>query len=359
MIKLKIDGKDVDVESGATVLDAATKLNIPIPTMCYRKACTPFTSCMLCVVNESRSGKLIPACSALAQDGMDIVTTSDEVFNFRKTALELLLSEHIGDCEGPCHRVCPAGINIPVMLRHIMANQMDLAAAEVAQAAGVGNDPCKDCTGPCEKACRRKQHDEAVSIKHLVRFALDHGTPGAATETGTRVKFNCSIGRLQQGEMEEFLKQASDAPRIEPSAGSTFTRDEAKRESARCLHCDCLKQNNCLLRSYSDEYGSKQRAYPAVDRKNFIQVRQHAEVVYEPGKCIKCGLCIQITERESEELGLSFVGRGFDVEVAVPFSMNMSEALKTSAEQCVEACPTAALSFKDGKRVDDDGDENG
>lgn len=349
MIRLNIDDRYVEVDDGATVLDAAIKLDITIPTMCFRQDCNPFTSCMICVVKECRSGKLIPACSARASEGMIISTDTEEVRTSRRTALELLLSDHIGDCEAPCHRVCPAGINIPVMLRHIIKGEFDKAAASIIRGTGSADDPCAGCKCPCERACRRSHHDAAVSIRLLVQFALkfhSHPKPDEKKLATEKTDFNCNIGRLIDGEMDEFLKYASPAPRIEP-ASSEISPDEAQKESARCLHCDCLKQNDCLLRFYSNSYNARQRYYAGTSRKAFTQVRQHANIIYEPGKCIKCGLCVQITEREAEPLGLSFIGRGFDVKVGVPFDKTMEEALVKTAEQCVTACPTAALAFKD------------
>ncbi len=73
---------------------------------------------------------------------------------------------------------------------------------------------------------------------------------------------------------------------------------------------------------------------------------RHAEIVYEPGKCIDCGLCIQIAVAAGERLGLTFVGRGFDVRVAVPLDRSLAEALTRAAADCVAACPTAALAWK-------------
>ena len=72
---------------------------------------------------------------------------------------------------------------------------------------------------------------------------------------------------------------------------------------------------------------------------------QHAEVIYEPGKCIDCGLCIQIAAAAGEPLGLTLVGRGFDVRVAVPLDRPLAEALRRW-RRSVAACPTAALAWK-------------
>lgn len=85
-------------------------------------------------------------------------------------------------------------------------------------------------------------------------------------------------------------------------------------------------------------------------------VLRHPSILsYEPGKCIKCGLCIKIAAAVGEKLGLAFVGRGFDVRIAVPFDGQLSEALKNAANQCVAACPTAALAFTEdrGQRAED------
>ena len=345
-MKLTIDNREVEIADGSTVLQAAEKLDIAIPTMCFQDDCKPFTSCMICVVKDIDANKFIPACSALARDGMNIATDSDDVNASRQTALELLLSDHIGDCDAPCHRVCPADINIPAMLRSIMNGEIDSAATIIKEATGNDSYPCEACKCPCEKACRRNQHDSGVSIKLLVAFALEHGNSAHDVEQQLKHVFNCGIGRLIEGEMDEFLKNASDKPRIEPPDGN-FTMKLAKDESARCLHCDCLKRDNCKLRSFSDDYGARQRQYAGTSRRKFIQIRQHADVIYEPGKCIKCGLCVRITERDKEPLGMTFIGRGFDVKVGVPFDETVEHALLKTAKRCVEACPTAALAFRD------------
>jgi predicted molibdopterin-dependent oxidoreductase YjgC len=78
-----------------------------------------------------------------------------------------------------------------------------------------------------------------------------------------------------------------------------------------------------------------------------IRQVQHDLVIWEPEKCIKCGLCVSITKVNQEPLGLAFVRRGFDVGINVPFGESIRAGLTTSARECVTACPTGALALKD------------
>ncbi len=173
MVHLKINNQDITVDDGATILQAAQKLGIAIPTMCHKQGYKPSTSCMVCAVQVEGVSSLLPACGALAQDGMVVQTDNDMVSRARKSAIELLLSEHAGDCEGPCRIGCPAGMDIPQMLRQIAAGQMGKAIqtikADIAIPAVLG----RICPAPCEKVCRRTQHDAAISICLLKRFVAD------------------------------------------------------------------------------------------------------------------------------------------------------------------------------------------
>ena len=154
------------------------------------------------------------------------------------------------------------------------------------------------------------------------------------------------MGRLTEEEMDLFAAQASGSSRISGSLrDGGFIMEEAREEALRCLHCDCRKAKACKLRDYGAEYNASPKRYNTA-RRPFAQQIQHPEVIYESGKCISCGLCIQIAARSKEDLGLSFVGRGFAVRVAVPFNRSLADGLKRAARDCVRACPTGALALK-------------
>jgi len=97
-INLTINGIAVSIEEGKTVLEAAEKLNIKIPTLCYHKDLCVAGNCRVCVVEQTGNKKLIPACSNPVNEGMEIQTNSLVVRNSRKHIIELLLSEHNADC---------------------------------------------------------------------------------------------------------------------------------------------------------------------------------------------------------------------------------------------------------------------
>ncbi len=518
MPKLTIDHRDVEVHEGATVLDAARKLGIDVPALCFRGGCSPSTSCLACVVRIGGQERLVPSCATTAAEGMQVESETEAVRQVRRTALELLLSDHLGDCVGPCQLGCPAGMDIPTMLRQIAGGEFREAIATVKRDIALPAVLGRICPAPCERVCRRRDLDAAVSICLLKRLVADldlaSGDPyrpecrpatgkrvaivgagptglsaayylrrlghdctvfdenalpggrllretmetelprevlraevativrlGIALEFGKRIgptprhcnggdcdavllacgatgleqaagwglplgprgievnlrtyetqlpgvfaaggavrghslvvrsaadgkeaataidqflsggpvtgpaePFTTKIGRMHGEELAEFAAEASGEPRREPGGGPAagLTPAEGATQAARCLHCDCRGQTSCKLRRYAALYGASPHRFQA-ERRTFQQDSRHAEVIYEPGKCIDCGLCIQIAAAAGEPLGLTFVGRGFDVRVAVPLDRPLSEALTKVAVECVAACPTAALAWK-------------
>jgi ferredoxin len=540
---ITIDGHSVAVSPGQSVLHAARALGLDIPTLCYLEKCGPLTSCLVCLVKIN--GKLVPSCGTIAAPGMVVESETNEVHEARRTALELLFSEHVGDCLSPCNRLCPLRLNIPVMLRQVQADALEDAAATVREALPLAAVLGRLCHHPCEQGCRRASLDDAAGIRDVERFVADWdlglthtaspqsgvgtarprsrrdvrsgagptepalparqppsgksvvvigagptgltaawhllrqghactvvdrhekagGTlravaprqmsmatldaelqqlsrlgvqfkpgvevgrdltidglqgsfdavllatgevsksdgeswglemaPGgiktkpdtfetnlprvfaagrsvkpvdqlvramadgqAAAECvhrfllGEKIQrqgkpFSSVMGRLDKTELKLFLAGASRNPSVSPCDTCVgFNRQEAANESARCLHCDCRSSGDCALQSYAQQYGADPSRFRQ-QRKKFEQYVQAGGVIFEPGKCILCGICVKLTELAREPLGLTFVGRGFDVRVSAPFDHTIEEGLQKVAEECVRHCPTGALVFRD------------
>ena len=140
-----------------------------------------------------------------------------------------------------------------------------------------------------------------------------------------------------------FPTDTAKVPRCEAASGVEVAA--AAEQAARCLHCDCRALTTCRLRRYSALYGADPRRFKA-ERRTYEQDIRHADILFEPGKCIDCGLCVQITAAGGEDLGLTYIGRGFDVRIGVPLGHSAAEALAKVAAECVAACPTAAIAWK-------------
>ncbi len=520
MPTITIDNREVEVPRGATILDAAQKLGIDVPTLCFLKGCRPSTSCLVCTIKIRGRDQLVPSCATHAVDDMEIDSETEEVHQVRRAALELLLSDHVGDCMAPCWFACPAHMDIPRMLRQIARDELRDAIVTIKRDIALPAILGRVCPKPCEKGCRRGVADDPVTICELKRFVADvdlasddphkpeckrasgrrvavvgagptglaaayhllqegHATtifdhaeqPGgrlryemseeelprdvldaeigqilrlgpelcmnvpasegawlgdlqgefdavliacgpvqkktaegwgltvgrrgietsAATyETSTsgvfaagravrgkcmvirsvadgkeaaaaisqyvsgvpitpvKKPFSSRIGRVTAEEAATFLVGAQPGPREEPSGGiaAGYGLKQAVLQAGRCMHCDCRARGSCKLEKYAAIYDASASRYQS-RRRPFEINAQHSTVIYEPGKCIRCELCVQIASEATDSLGLTFVGRGFDVKVGIPFDGSLEDALGEVAARCVRACPTAALAFAD------------
>jgi ferredoxin len=517
---ITIDGRKVAVQPGKSVLEAARQIGLDIPTLCHLEKCGPLNTCLVCLVKvlDNGQGRLVPACGTKAVPAMVIESETEEVHQARRTALELLFSDHVGDCLSPCQRLCPLQLNIPAMLRQIQAGRLFEAIATVRDALPLAGVLGRLCHHPCEQGCRRGTWDGPAAIRDLERFvtglfsqsvdlrlpackppsrrsvavigagpaglaAAFHlarqghqvtvvdrrsragGTlldlpetdlpapvleaeigllarmgiefrPGielgahvtieglmrgfevilltvgqlakgegeklglplagaalradpntcqtnrpdvfaagaavrpvkqlvramaegrAAAEcvhrflTGQPVRrpeklFSSAMGRLEPAELRQLLRNAGASGRVaacDHCAG--LNRQEALTEAGRCLHCDCRSSGNCLLQHYAQVYGADASRFKS-ERRQFEQHFQPGGVIFEPGKCILCGICVRLAELAGEPLGLAFIGRGFDARVAAPFHHEVADGLQRVAQECVNHCPTGALSFSD------------
>ena len=172
-IKITINGKDIQANQGDTILQIARDNGIEIPTLCYVDSVKAYGACGLCVVEAEGIPKLLRACATKASDGMVINTNTERVRQSRKIALELLLSDHTGDCKGPCSLNCPAGTDCQGYVKLIAQGKfkeaVELVKDKVPLPASIG----RVCPHPCETACRRKMVEDSISIAFLKSFAAD------------------------------------------------------------------------------------------------------------------------------------------------------------------------------------------
>ena len=520
MIELTINNISIEVHEGTSVLHAARKLGIDIPTMCFYEGLPNHPSCMMCVVKDTQTGKLHPSCTLQAHEGQNIITHDVEVMEARKEALELLLSDHVGDCEAPCRTSCPAFMDIPKMNRLIVEGRMTEALQIVKEEIALPLILGYICPAPCEKACRRTQVDEPVSICKLKRFVAEAdlklsdpflpvkeksthkkvaiiGTGPAGlscafyllqmgydcvlfdqhTEAGGTLRydipeeklpkwaldaeikhlekygaqfrlntqitkelfendlknefdalvmatgnfnqsnlgsfgfdydlngltvdrdtgevnktgvfacgnvirsrrmavtsvaqgkavalsvdqylkgknpvkphrmFNSKFGKLFDEEINEYRKEIvlESGWFIRIQTDGSLSVDQAQIEASRCLHCDCRKPDSCKLRIYADEYQADRKMFVFGERQIVRKNVQHELIIYEPEKCIKCNICVEICAREKGSFGFTSIRRGFEVEMGIPLNKSLQDMLDQTALKCAEACPTGAISLK-------------
>jgi predicted molibdopterin-dependent oxidoreductase YjgC len=360
MVKLKIDGKDFEVPEGMTVLDVADSAGLRIPTMCHSNRLPHYSSCMVCMVKDTRTDSFIPSCSALVREGMDIDIASEAVISLRKKAIELLLSEHRAECEAPCKVVCPAGYNIPVMNRYLMEEDFESALKLSLSQTESTEIMCTNCPGYCENACRRKKVDIPVSIRNIQLFIsqnikmemqatdmparppdINAAIKAKAKEKKSSGRFTSRIGKLEESEMLEWLKECSGK---EKRYREISDMSSAMTESESCMHCDCRAAENCKLRDFAEEFSVKDPRGKLVNSPIVKKINRKTGLIFENAKCIKCGLCVRLCEESDERPALCFINRGFVSIISEPLGEEFDNILKTKSKDVIEICPTGALS---------------
>jgi formate dehydrogenase major subunit len=191
---ITLNGKEVAVDPGATIFDAARAHGVEIPTLCHDEQLEPFGSCWLCAVRIEGVRRYVPACATRVAGGMKIWTDTDDVRAVRRMALELLLSNHRGDCIAPCQTECPASVDVQGYIALIAQGQHREAAKLVKRVNPFPLSIGRVCPRPCEKECRRNAVDGPVGIDYLKRYAADWDAdhqdayvPPVAPPTGRRV----------------------------------------------------------------------------------------------------------------------------------------------------------------------------
>ncbi len=195
-ILVTINGTPYSAKQGETLLETAERNGIEIPTLCHDPRLMPYSSCFVCVVEIEGARGLQTACSTKSAEGMVVQTNNTRVRKSRKTALDLLLSNHYADCVAPCKEACPAGVDVQGYISLIEKQMYSEAVALIKEVNPLPAICGRVCVRPCEAACNRNYMDEgtAVGIDYMKRFASDydlnsdnHYKPEVLPPTGKKV----------------------------------------------------------------------------------------------------------------------------------------------------------------------------
>ncbi|HUT81580.1 MAG TPA: FAD-dependent oxidoreductase [Candidatus Bathyarchaeia archaeon] len=190
-MKVKVNSNEIEFPEKTTILDYIRSNNKHIPGLCKMKELDPYGSCRLCLVEVNN--RILPACSTYPRENDIIETKSNEIINSRKTALELILSDHYGDCIGPCNFGCPTKSQVQNYLALVALGKYHEAVALMKKDYILPASLGRVCPAFCERDCRRNLVEEPIAIRQLKRFAadydLEHGPwmPEIPAETGKTI----------------------------------------------------------------------------------------------------------------------------------------------------------------------------
>lgn len=166
-VKLEINGKQIEVPEGTTILEAAKEVQVKIPKLCYHPDLPPRSACGVCVVKLEGSQKLIRSCSAEVAEGMKVITHDSELHNVRRTVIELILSTHPNDC-----LQCPRNGNCELQtlaaefgIREFPYEQRlrDLPVDNTTPSIVLNPEKCILC-GRCATVCQQMQNVWALEL---------------------------------------------------------------------------------------------------------------------------------------------------------------------------------------------------
>jgi formate dehydrogenase major subunit len=185
-LTLEINGLKIEADSEKTILEVVTANNLDtIPTLCHSPELKPYGSCFLCVVEVAGRPSLVPACATRVAEGMKVTTRNERIIGSRRTALELLLSNHYADCVSPCAMACPAGVDCQGYVALAAMGEYGHAARLIREMNPLPAVCGRVCVRTCEIECRRADVDEPVGINAIKRFVTDQ--PGAYDEAPQRM----------------------------------------------------------------------------------------------------------------------------------------------------------------------------
>ncbi len=194
-VSIEINGEKRSVDSEKTVLEACRENDVFIPTLCEMEEMDlPYGGCRVCLVEveTSEGNEITTSCDTPVEGGMRVNTETEEVVEDRRSALELLLSEHTGDCVPPCTYECPASLDVQGYIAHIANGRPEAAVKLIKEKTPLAVSLGRACFAPCEDECRREMVEEPMAIRQLKEYVAekdleDPWYPEIPEETGKEI----------------------------------------------------------------------------------------------------------------------------------------------------------------------------
>ncbi len=223
-VKLTIDGREVAIAAGKTILDAAKAAGIRIPTLCHHERLNPIGSCNLCVVEVEGKSAPVQACKTLAEEGMTVVTDSDMLRGMRQKAMQRLLVRHPLDCP-ICDKAGDCRLQDLVFELGVTAEQYEepKERAEAVYATPLikyWRDRCVLCQR-CAAACREIKGQGAIDFVEVNGSVKMLVTPEKCVSCGECLEV-CPTGALTEN--------------LSPVKARVFT---TKKVATTCTYCGC------------------------------------------------------------------------------------------------------------------------
>jgi NADH-quinone oxidoreductase subunit G/NADP-reducing hydrogenase subunit HndD len=219
MATIEINDRKVDLHKGDTILTAARRAGVAIPTLCNMEGLEPSGACRMCVVEVEAMGGLVPSCSYPAADGMKVRTNTPQVLAARKTIVELLLANHPDDClycgrSGKCELQTLAQEH-GVRDRHFRGTRArhdkDISGPAIVR----DPDKCILC-GKCVRVCEEVQGVSAIDFagrgsRAFISTAFDKGLNVSSCINCGQCILVCPTGALsERSYVEEVLRALAD-----------------------------------------------------------------------------------------------------------------------------------------------------
>lgn len=193
-VRVNVDGRELTGYTDQTILDLAKENDIDIPTLCFSGDLEIYASCGLCLVEVEGAPRLLRACATKINDGMVVQTDNKKIRDARKLALELLLSDHLGDCRAPCVMECPANCDAQGYVGLIANGEYKEALKLIKEFMPIPASIGRVCPAPCQDGCRRNLVEDPISIRYFKRLVADMDlesddpyVPPVAPDSGKKV----------------------------------------------------------------------------------------------------------------------------------------------------------------------------